>query len=318
MARLPRPGTIACATAVILAGASSLPGAATAQIDDSRGPPALVACGFKVSEPVQSVWRDLGGEAGRLGCATTNESATSTSPRGSAARVAVFGLNGEIVLHTSGPRAGQAYAVWGCAYRLYVQFGGSSGWLGLPIDEAANTPDGSRQTFEGGTIDYTRAYDNCEATPTQAAPSVAAVVAETPLDLFENPANGDRLSLASAGSVAQAVGAGYQRVRGQALVLAEAAPGATPLQVFENDASDRRETLAASQSQNDALAAGFVFEANQGFIWTDPRPNTVALKLFRKPGDEGSRLTASPADEREAVAAGYSFVRIEGYADPVR
>jgi len=318
MRRLRRPGTIASVALAILAGAPSLPGAASALTDASHDPAAPSACGFSVSEPVRSAWRDLGGEAGRLGCATTNETDTSTSPRGSAARAAVFGLNGEIILHVSGPRAGQAYAVWGCFYRLYVQFGGSSGWLGLPVDEAANTPDGSRQTFEGGSIDYTRAYDTCEATPTQAASSAAVVASETPLDLFENPADGDRLSLASAGSVAQALGAGYQRVRGQALVLADATPGSTPLQVFENDASGRRETLAAVQSQSDALAAGFVFEANQGFIWTDPRPNTVALKLFRKPGDEGARLTASPVDEREAVAAGYRFVRIEGYVDPVR
>src|SRR5207248_11516725 len=122
------------------------------------------ACGHPLSETVYNVWNDLGGADGRLGCATTSDVATSTSPKGSMAEVAVFGQNGEIVLHTSGPRAGQAYAVWGCFYRLYVQFSGTGGWLGLPIADPVNTPDGSTQDFEGGMMRYTRAYRDCEAT----------------------------------------------------------------------------------------------------------------------------------------------------------
>ncbi len=276
-------------------------------------------CGGGLSEPVRGAWRDMGAEAGRLGCPTQREMTTSTSPRGSAARAAVFGLNGEIILHVSGPRAGQAYTVWGCAYRLFVQFGGTSGWLGLPIGEAENIPDGSRQAFEGGTIRYTRAYDDCEATP--AAPSAVAAApiptdAETSLDIFENSATGDRLSLAAGGSVAEALGAGYVRLRGQARVLTVPSPGALSLKLYWNEARDLRETLASIQSEQDALAAGYVFEAGQGFVWPDPRPGALALKLFRDPATGRTRLTAGAQDESGAVAKGYGFVRIEGYADP--
>ncbi len=307
--------------AVLLACILTTSGPASAQ----PAPAAALAqsggadCGGGLSEPVGGAWRDMGGEAGRLGCPTQREMATSTSPRGSAARAAVFGLNGEIILHVSGPRAGQAYAVWGCSYRLFVQFGGTSGWLGLPIGEAENIPDGSRQAFEGGTIRYTRAYDDCEATP--AAPSAVAAAPmpidpETPLDIFEKPTTGDRLSLATGGSVTEALGAGYLRLRGQALVLTVPSPGTLPLKLYWNETRDLRETLASIQSERDALAAGYVFEAGQGFIWPDPRPGTLALKLFRDPATGRTRLTAGAQDEREALARGYGFVRIEGYADP--
>jgi hypothetical protein len=264
-------------------------------------------------------WRDLGAEGGRLGCATAKETPSSNSPQGSAARIAVFGLNGEIVLHASGPHAGQAYVVSGCFYRLYVQFGGTGGWLGLPLADAENTPDGSRQSFEGGSMQHGRAFDGCEATPSPATTSPAAAVspeAETPLDVFENPTTGDRLSLASPGSVAQVLAAGYQKLRSQARVLTDSQPGATRLKLYEDAAHDLHVVLATAQSERDAQGAGFVFEAGQGFVWTDPRPGAVALKQYREPTTGRTRLTAGQADESEAIAKGYEFVRIEGYADP--
>ncbi len=274
------------------------------------------ACGLTLSDAVLSAWRDQGGESGRLGCATAVETPTSTSPVGSAARAAVFGQNGEIILHVSGPRAGQAYAVAGCFYRLYVQFGGSSGWLGLPVDEAINTPDGSRQAFEGGMMRYTRAYDDCEATPTPKTAPPPVTVTEATLDVFEDAATGDRLSLASPGTVAEASSAGYQRLRAQAKVLSEAAPGATRLKFYRNEARGLAETLATPQSERDALAAGFEFEAGQGYVWTEPRPGAVALKQFVDPLSGRTRLTAGAQDESDALARGYRFVRVEGYADP--
>jgi uncharacterized protein with LGFP repeats len=274
------------------------------------------ACGRVFSPAVLDAWQGLGGDSGRLGCPTTQESASSPSPLGTTARVAVFGLNGEIVLHASGSRAGQAFVVSGCFYRLYVQFGGTDGWLGLPEEDAVNTPDGSRQAFEGGVMRYARALDECEATPAPVrppppAPAAAALAA---LELFEDPATGDRLSLAAAGSIERAVVAGYQRLRTQARVLSDAEPGAIALKLYQNETAARRETLASAQSERDALAAGFTFEAGQGFVWTDPHPGAVALKLFHDPVAGRFRLTAGEADEREALARGYVFVRMEGYA----
>jgi hypothetical protein len=307
------------AAGAILALLGPVAGGAAAQDAAAMAPrttPATI-CGHSVSEAVQGLWTDLGGESGRLGCATESETPTATSARGSRARATVFGSNGEIIAHESGPRAGQAYAVWGCFYRLYVQFSGTGGWLGLPLAEAETTPDGSKQLFEGGVMHATRAYDDCEAEPVAPTPpAIAPDAAFAALDLFENPATGDRLSLMSAASQAEATAAGYRRLRGQARVLAEATPGAIRLGLFEDEAAGRKQTLAVDQSRREAVTAGYVFEAGQGYVWTDPRPGAVALKLFRDPKTGRARLTAGDVDEREAVASGSLFVRIEGYAEP--
>lgn len=278
------------------------------------------SCGYALSETVNNVWRDLGGKEGRLGCPTALEGLGAASPQGSGARVAVFGQNGEIVLHTSGPRAGQAFAVAGGCYRLYVQYGATSGWLGLPIAEQENTPDGSRQTFEGGVMRYDRTPDTCEATANSASPPTAAAAVPAnslaPLDVFENVATGDRLSLGSAGSVAEALADGYQRLRGQARVLSREGPGTIRLELYVNEANGFQETIASPQSERAALATGYRFEAGQGWVWPDPRPGAIALELFRNPATERTRLTAGPRDEEAAAAIGYRFVRVEGYAAP--
>jgi hypothetical protein len=302
-----------------LAGALLLNGpVARSRTESDATAPPVPACGHVLSAAILDAWQGLGGESGRLGCPTTQESASSPSPLGTAARVAVFGLKGEIVLHVNGPRAGQAFVVSGCFFRLYAQFGGTDGWLGLPVDDAINTPDGSRQAFEGGDMRYARALDECEASqaPARPPPAAASPAAEAPLELFEDPATGDRLSLAAAGSIERAVVAGYQRLRTQARVLGEAQAGAVPLKLYQKNTDGQRETLASPQSEREALASGFAFEAGQGWVWTDPRPGAVALKLFRDPVTGRPRLTASETDEREAVARGYAFVRMEGYADP--
>jgi hypothetical protein len=278
------------------------------------------ACGYVLSETIYNVWTNAGGQDGRLGCATARESTSPPSPAGSAARVAVFGLNGEIVLHTSGPRAGQAYAVTGCFYRLYVQFSGTSGWLGLPTGDLEGTPDGSRQAFEGGSMTYDRAAETCdtEANPTAEAPTPPpASMTEVPLVLYENPATGDRLSLAAGGSEIQAMGAGYQALRPQARVMTDSADGAIRLKLYEDEAKGIWLLLATPESEREALAAGLTFQAGQGFVWADPRPGLVALKLYRD-GEGRGRLTAGPQDEADATAKGFQFVRIEGYADPAQ
>lgn len=304
--------------------AGGLAGQAAAQDSAAAGPPAAapaatdgLACGFPVSPAVYGVWQSLGGKEGRLGCATSREGPSSPSPKGTQSRLAVFGVNGEVVLHVSGPRAGQAYSVSGCFYRLYAQFSGTLGWLGLPIGEAVNTADGSRQAFEGGTMRYARSLNECEATPTPPGAEAAAgtpTMRLAPLTLVRHPATGEWLSLAAASSLKRAQADGYQPVKTQAQVLLDPAPGATLLKLFENDALGAHETLATDQSQRDALDHGFAYEAGQGWVWIDPHPGAVALKFYREPVNGRGRLTAGPEDEADAKSAGYQFIRIEGYA----
>ncbi len=126
------------------------------------GPASTVeTCGKVLSPAVVAAWTANDGRAGRLGCPVEPESDTATSTKGTAARSARF-EGGEIVRHMSGALAGKAFAVAACD-RLYVQYGGVSGWLGLPTSDAINTPDGQRQRFEGGTLMLTRALGTCEA-----------------------------------------------------------------------------------------------------------------------------------------------------------
>jgi hypothetical protein len=306
-----------CLWSMVFSAALQVPDSARAQASTPPSGGGAHACGFVLSEAVAGTWRDLGGEGGRLGCPTTQESIGAPSPQGSANRVTTFGPNGMIVLTANGPRAGQSFAVSGGCYRLYVQYGGTSGWLGLPIADQENTPDGSVQRFEGGTMRWDRAMDYCQAEPAAPAPTAAiAAQATAPLDLFEDAATGDRVSLASAGSVAEAKAAKYSRLRGQARVLADEAPGTTRLKLYVNEAQDLREVLASAQSEREAQAAGFAFEAGQGWVWTDPRPGAVALKLYRDAATGRTCLTANLQDEHDAAAKGYVFVRIEGYALP--
>jgi hypothetical protein len=282
--------------------------------------PADTACGRQLSAAALLEWRNLGGEQGRLGCATAPETTTSVSPQGSAARAATFGDRGMILLHTGGARAGQAYAIAGCFYRLYIQYGASSGWLGLPVADAINTPDGSRQEFEGGSMDYARAYDACEATHATetAAPAQTAVTASETLtlDVYEDPTGTERLSLAAPTAVLKALAAGYRKGATQARVMTEPRDGAIALKLFFNESAGLRESVANSLSEQEALSHGYAFDGGQGYIWAAPHPGLLTLKLFRAGATGRSWLTASSGEEAQAVAAGLVFVRVEGYADP--
>jgi hypothetical protein len=122
-------------------------------------------CGAGLDPPALAEWMDQGGPDGRLGCPTGSERDAGASPAGSHAGVAPFGEAGAIVTALSGPDQGKAFVVLGCAWRLYFQYGGPGGWLGLPVEDARNNPDGQSQTFEGGVIVATRAYDSCDAQP---------------------------------------------------------------------------------------------------------------------------------------------------------
>ena len=296
------------AALLILAGAAPKPAAA----QTSEG---ALACDVVLSGPVFAKWSDEGGAKSRLGCPTAKEAATAVSPQGSTARAVTFG-EGAILWHASGPHAGQTFVVSGCAWRLYFQYGGAGGWLGLPISDPVNNPDGQRQAFEGGTMTYLRAPNECSAEPAAGAKAAAAAPApaRSPLDLFFDPARGDHITAASASSAAAAGAAHYQRLDTQAFVLSEEADGAVRLKLYWNEALGDHVTVATAEGERDALARGYQFEASQGFVYADPRPGTKPLKQFRNAASGHSLLVATAQGEADAAAQGFAFVRIEGYA----
>ena len=313
IARIWGPVVVAGLAAIAVAAAAAAP--AGAQARAAEGGP---ACGESLSGPILDKWATLGGAGGPYGCPTVGEAATSTSPQGSHAREATF-ADGAILWHASGPRAGQTYAVSGCLYRLYFQYGGPSGWLGLPVSDVINTPDGQRQTFEGGSMSYQRASHQCSAEHTSeiaAADLTAAPAApeRSPLDQFYDAARQDYVAVASAAGAARAQGAGYRRLRTEAYVFTQPFPGAAPLKAYWNETLGAHETVATPEGERDALAAGYVFDGAQGFVFTDPHPGTRPLKLFRNAALGHELVTASPEGEADAAAQGYVFVRIEGYA----
>ncbi|MEO8927024.1 MAG: hypothetical protein ABI306_07655, partial [Caulobacteraceae bacterium] len=178
-----------------------------------------LACGKALSGPIFDKWTAMGGAEGPLGCPTAEDLATSTSPQGSRAREAAFPA-ATVLWHASGPHAGQTFIVSGCIYRLYFQYGGPSGWLGLPVSDATNTPDGQRQAFEGGSMTFLRAPNECSAEHGRMAALAAAPApnagtrAETsPLDQFRDASRGDYFAAASAAGAARARAAHYERLR---------------------------------------------------------------------------------------------------------
>ncbi len=294
-----------------------------AMADEPAAPTPGLACGVALSPPILEKWRTMGGEKGPLGCPAARESPTLPSPTGAVGRQATFGAGdgGAILWHASGPRAGQTYVVLGCVWRLYFQYGGPSGWLGMPISEAVNTPDGKIQSFEGGSIAYTRALGACSASHgvEQAAAEPSATVApaeapKAPLDLFFDPARGDYLTTASAGAAAQALAGHYQRVRTEAFVFTTRQPGTTPLKLYWNEKLGDNDTVATHEGEREALALGYEYGGLQGYVYSDPRPGAKALKLFYNAARHDNLLTATPEGEADATAQGYVFVRIEGYA----
>ena len=291
-----------------------------ARAEPAAGVQTGLACGFALSAPIYNAWADLGGGAGRLGCPIQRETATSTSFEGSSAREAIF-RGGTVIWHTSGPHAGQSYAVVAC-YPLYFQYGGPSGWLGLPISEAENTPDGQRQYFEGGALSFLRSYNACESAhlgeplsrPPGAASSAEAAAGLPPLDLFHDPSRGDWAVAASQSAVARLLAANYQRVETEASVMNTMTPGAAPLKNYWNETASAHRTVATAQGERDALSDGYTFDGVQGYVWLDPRAGTVALQQYCNGATNHCRLVVTPEDKAQALAEGYGFVRIEGYA----
>lgn len=302
---------------LLVFGLSLSVGAACVQTTATGSP--SPACGYKLSPPVMAEWNALGGALGSLGCPRDDELRGATSPQGSTANQVDF-ARGMIVWHANGLRAGQTYAVTGCIWRLYFQYGGPSGWLGLPVADPENFPDGQRQRFEGGRITYERSTDTCEAEPASEvaaaspAPADARPLMTSPLDAFLDPSRGDHMSAASTSVVKTALAAHYQRVGPQARVLAAGGDGTAPLKLFWNDTKGDHVITATDEGERDAFADGYEFEASQGFIWTDPHAGALTLKQYADPTSGHHWLTASADEEAQATAAGYRFVRVEGYA----
>lgn len=312
-----------CAAAAILSLLLTLSPAAAQPAKPQAIDPGGAACGFDLSGPIFAKWNDLLGLGGRLGCPTAKEGQTLTSPYGARGRMATFAgrdkLGAAIVWHESGPHAGQTIPVYGCFYRLYIQYGGPGGWLGLPIGDPVSNPDGQTQAYEGGTITNYRAEKACAAKRNDEAPrqvAAADALAKTALDLFFDPARGDYLSTATIAGAEAAAAAQYQRVRTEAYVFTAPGPGLTPLKLYWSEARGDNATVATAEGVSQVQAAGYEFGGTQGWVYTDPQPGAKPLKLYWNEGRADFMLVGTPEGEADAVSGGYQFVRIEGYAPP--
>lgn len=103
-------------------------------------------------------WTKLGGITG-LGAPIDVETAiTAAVITGTTANTATFQsyVNGNIYSVTSGPNNGKVFSVLQPVLGLYLSYGGPSGTLGLPTGEETVLSSGDhRQTFEGGSLQYT-------------------------------------------------------------------------------------------------------------------------------------------------------------------
>jgi hypothetical protein len=67
--------------------------------------------------------------------------------------------------HGTGPRAGQAFEVHGCIFKLYQSLGGTGSWLGFPISDEYDVEGGRRSDFENGFIFWNAQTRVCQALP---------------------------------------------------------------------------------------------------------------------------------------------------------
>ena len=125
----------------------------------------LKACGYSLSAVLYDKWKQMGGESGRLGCPTMDETEAESSPQGTTGRMTQFskGDGGYIIRHNSGSFSGTAFEVSGCMFKLYANIGGAGSWLGFPVKDGSNTSTGARQDFEGGYILWDAQTYECQA-----------------------------------------------------------------------------------------------------------------------------------------------------------
>ncbi|HWA62968.1 MAG TPA: hypothetical protein VG939_16425, partial [Caulobacteraceae bacterium] len=311
--------TLAAALPAALAVAGALADAPAA-----LGQPApadtVPACGTPLSGPIFQKWTEAGGQSGRLGCPSGKEERISPGPSGSSGRKADFSGGAAIVWHASGPHAGQTYIVQGCFWRLYAQYGGGAGWLGLPVGDAENNPDGQTQAFEGGRMTYHRADRNCEAEHgAAAAPEVGAhdvaldQAQHAPLILYLDPTRQEYFTSAQ-GLAGEDQPERYQQVRIEGYVFAQHPPGTVPLRAYWNASRGDHLTVGTAEGERAAVSSGYDYAGAQGFVFPDPRPGTHALKLYWSTARQDFLLVGTPEGDADAKTNGYDFVRVEGYA----
>lgn len=280
------------------------------------------ACGVTLSGPIFQKWSDEGSDKGRLGCPTAKEHVTAPSPAGSTGRQAEFvggGLGAAIVWHNGGDHAGQTFVVAGCLYRLYAQYGGAGGWLGMPIGDLANGPDGQTQQFEGGLMTLNRADRTCRAE--HGAPPPPAVGAhdtalaqarKVPLELYYDAQRLEYFTTAT-GLGPDADPNRYALVRVEGYVFADHPPGTTPLRLFWNATRGDHMTVGTPEGELAAHKSGYEFAGGQGFVFSNPTAGAAPLKLFWSLERQDYLLVGTAEGEADAKAAGYDFVRVEGF-----
>ena len=108
---------------------------------------------FTLRDPFYTKWNALGGISS-LGAANSAEQASTSFVSNAAATVQTY-QKGALYNITSGVRAGRLVSIGYPVYDLYVANGAHTGFLGYPTGEAITLSGGGhRQTFEGGSVDY--------------------------------------------------------------------------------------------------------------------------------------------------------------------
>ncbi len=131
----------------------------------SLGGEKFKACNYLVGSGIYSKWIELGGEQGKLGCPTMNETAAPSSPQGTTGRMTQFtkGDGGYLIWHESGRFSGTTFDVSGCMFILYSNLGGTSSWLGFPVSDGYQAAPGARQDFESGFVTWDSKTYQCKA-----------------------------------------------------------------------------------------------------------------------------------------------------------
>jgi uncharacterized protein with LGFP repeats len=102
-----------------------------------------------VSGQIGVVWKQLGGME-FFGRPITEELDTPTSRFGTYGKYRKFEKGQIIYWHANGPRAGQAFAIWGEILAKYLSMGGVESYYGFPTSHEYEFEGERRTDFEGG------------------------------------------------------------------------------------------------------------------------------------------------------------------------
>ncbi len=132
-----------------------------------------------VSAPVSQKWAALAYETGAAGVVQA-EASRVLSPFGASGVSQTF-AGGVIFGHTSGPRSGQAFFAAGPILARYGRLGGPAGALGLPTSDPSASAGLTRQSFEGGVIEYAAGDAEARERLDARTPSVTVLPATAPV-----------------------------------------------------------------------------------------------------------------------------------------